>query len=190
MRFLAALAVAAVTAAAQSPAGSNLPIYGYRIVHVYPHDPKAFTQGLEFVDGVLYEGTGENGQSSIRKVKLDTGAVLQKRDVPAEYFGEGITVWHDELFELTWQSHIAFVYDRATFAPKRQFSYPGEGWGLTHDGVDLIMSDGTSELRVIDPATFVEKRRVLVAAGGVPLKNLNELEYVKGEVFANIWQTD
>ena len=105
--------------------------------------PKAFTQGLQYVDGVLYEGTGQNGQSSIRKVKLETGKVLQQRDVPAEHFGEGITVWKNDLIELTWQSHVAFVYDRATFEPKKQFTYPGEGWGLTHDGTSLIMSDGT-----------------------------------------------
>ncbi len=167
-----------------------LPTYGYQIQRVFPHDPKAFTQGLQFVDGFLYEGTGQNGQSSIRKVKLETGEVLQKRDVPAEHFGEGITVWKNELVELTWQSHVAFVYDRTTFQPKQRFSYPGEGWGLTHNGTDLIMSDGTHELRVLDPATFVEKRRISITAAGQPLRNLNELEFVKGEIFANVWQTD
>ena len=170
---------------------SNLLLYGYQIVHVYPHDPKAFTQGLQYVDGVLYEGTGQHGQSSIRRVKLETGEVLQKRDLPAEHFGEGITVWKNDLFELTWQTHVAFVYDRTTFQPKKQFSYPGEGWGLTHDGTNLIMSDGTSELRVLDPVTFVEKRRIKVtAAGDMPLNNLNELEFVKGEILANVWMTD
>jgi len=170
---------------------SNLLLYGYQIVHVYPHDPKAFTQGLQYVDGVLYEGTGQHGQSSIRRVKLETGEVLQKRDLPAEHFGEGITVWKNDLIELTWQTHVAFVYDRTTFQPKKQFSYPGEGWGLTHDGTNLIMSDGTSELRVLDPVTFVEKRRIKVtAAGDMPLNNLNELEFVKGEILANVWMTD
>jgi glutaminyl-peptide cyclotransferase len=168
----------------------NLPLYGYQIVHVYPHDPKAFTQGLQYLDGVLYEGTGQHGQSSIRRVKLETGEVLQKRDVPAEHFGEGITVWKNDLFELTWQTHVAFVYDRTTFQPKKQFSYPGEGWGLTHDGTNLIMSDGTSELRVLDPVTFVEKRRIQVTAAGAPLKNLNELEVMKNEILANVWMTD
>ena len=169
----------------------NLLLYGYQVVHVYPHDPKAFTQGLQYVDGVLYEGTGQHGQSSIRRVKLETGEVLQKRDLPAEHFGEGITVWKNDLIELTWQTHVAFVYDRTTFQPKKQFSYPGEGWGLTHDGTNLIMSDGTSELRVLDPVTFVEKRRIKVtAAGDAPLNNLNELEFVKGEIFANVWMTD
>jgi glutaminyl-peptide cyclotransferase len=169
---------------------ADVPVYGYQIVRSYPHDPKAFTQGLQYVDGVFYEGTGQNGQSSIRKVKIETGEVLQKRDVPAEHFGEGITVWKNDLIELTWQTHVAFVYDRATFEPKKRFSYPGEGWGLTHDGTDLIMSDGTSELRFLDPVTFTEKRRLKVTAGGSPLRNLNELEHVKGEIFANVWQTD
>jgi glutaminyl-peptide cyclotransferase len=171
-------------------AGANLPTYGYQIVHVYPHDPKAFTQGLQYVDGVLYEGTGQVGQSSIRKVELATGKVLQQRDVPPPHFGEGITVWKNDLIELTWQTHVALVYDRTTFEPKKQFTYPGEGWGLTQDATGLIMSDGTDELRILDPLTFAERRRIKVTAAGAPVRNLNELEYVKGEIFANIWQTD
>ena len=174
----------------QPPTGANVPVYGYQIVRVYPHDPKAFTQGLQYVDGVFYEGTGQVGQSSIRKVELETGKVLQQRDVPAPHFGEGITVWKNDLIELTWQTHVAFVYDRNTFEPKKQFKYPGEGWGLTHDGANLIMSDGTSDLRVLDPVTFVEKRRIKVTAAGAPLRELNEVEFVKGEIFANVWQTD
>jgi glutaminyl-peptide cyclotransferase len=169
---------------------ADLPQYTYTVVRTYPHDRDAFTQGLQYVDGVLYEGTGLNGRSTIRKVRLETGEVLQKRDVAEEYFGEGITIWKDELFELTWQSGVAFSYDRATFAPKRRFKYTGEGWGLTHDGQSLIMSDGTEYLRFLDPATFAERKRIRVLAGGSPLKNLNELEYVKGEVFANVWLTD
>jgi glutaminyl-peptide cyclotransferase len=168
--------------------GANLPNYGYQIVHVYPHDPKAFTQGLQYVDGVLYEGTGQVGQSSIRKVELATGKVLQQRDLPPPHFGEGITVWKNDLIELTWQTHVALVYDRATFEPKKQFTYPGEGWGLTQDATGLIMSDGTDELRILDPITFAERRDQ--SDRGAPLRNLNELEYVKGEIFANIWQTD
>ena len=168
----------------------NLPLAGYQIVRVYPHDPNAFTQGLQFVDGVLYEGTGLNGRSSIRRVKLETGEVLQKRDVPAQYFGEGITVWKTDLIELTWQSQVALVYDRDTFQQRRTFNYSGEGWGLTHDGVNLIMSDGTDYLRFLDPATFEVRRRARVMVGDAPLRNLNELEYVKGEVLANIWTTD
>jgi glutamine cyclotransferase len=175
-------------AAWQMPA--DVPLYGYQVHKVYPHDANAFTQGLQYVDGVLYEGTGLNGRSSIRRVKLETGEVLQKRDVPAQYFGEGITIWKNDLIELTWQSGVAFVYDRNTFQERARFGYAGEGWGLTHDGTNLIMSDGSDRLRVLDPATFVERHRIQVMAGGVPVRNLNELEYVKGEIFANVWTTD
>lgn len=170
--------------------GTAMPIFGYTIVHAYPHDREAFTQGLQVVDGAFYEGTGLNGRSSIRKVKIDTGEILQKHDVPAQYFGEGITVRGSELFQLTWQSGIALVYDKASFKEKRTFKYAGEGWGLTQDRSSLIMSDGSEYLRFIDPATFTERKRVRVMAAGQPLKNLNELEYVKGEIFANVWQTD
>jgi len=170
--------------------GPSLPVFGYTVVHTYPHDRDAFTQGLQFVDGVFYEGTGLNGRSSIRKVKVETGEVLQQRAVPAQYFGEGITVRGTELFQLTWQTGVGLVYDRQTFAPKRQFKYAGEGWGLTQDKSSLIMSDGTEFLRFLDPATLAEKSRLRVTAAGSALKNLNELEYVKGEVFANVWQTD
>lgn len=190
MRLLPPSIAAMLLLAPQAPSTATLPISTYRIVEVYPHDPTAFTQGLEYADGVLYEGTGLNGHSSIRKVALETGKVLQQRRVPAEYFGEGITIWRNDIIELTWQTHTAFVYDRNTFEPKKRFSYAGEGWGLTHDGTDLIMSDGTNQLRVLDPITFAEKRRITVSAVGVPLRNLNELEIVKGEILANIWQTD
>ncbi len=178
-----------VAVESQSPA-ANVPMFGYEVVPGYPHDPGAFTQGLQYLDGALYEGTGLNGRSSIRRVELETGKVQQKRDVSSQYFGEGITVWKNDLIELTWQSHVAFVYDRATFEPKKQFSYPGEGWGLTHDGTNLIMSDGSDELRVLDPVTFAERRRIRVTAAGAPLRNLNEVEWVKREILANVWQTD
>ena len=184
------MAIAATVLAGQAPVSGELPVYGYQVVHTYPHDSNAFTQGLEYVDGVLYEGTGLNGRSSIRKVKLETGEVLKRFDVAAQHFGEGITLWKSDLIELTWQSQIAFVYDKDTFVTKRQFTYPGEGWGLTHDGVNLIMSDGTDYLRILDPTTFQLRRRVRVMEGERPLRNLNELEYVKGEVLANIWTTD
>lgn len=177
-------------AAQPVPGAGSIPIYRYQVLRSYPHDAGAFTQGLQYVDGVFYEGTGLNGRSSIRKVKVETGEVLQKRMLPSEHFGEGITVWKSELIELTWQSHVAFVYDKATFEPKRTFSYAGEGWGLTHDGTNLIMSDGTAALRVLDPATFAERRRISVSAAGRPLERLNELEFVKNEVFANVWMTD
>jgi glutaminyl-peptide cyclotransferase len=187
---LIAMAIAATVLAGQAPVSGELPVYGYQVVHTYPHDSNAFTQGLQYVDGVLYEGTGLNGRSSIRKVKLETGEVLKRFDVAAQHFGEGITLWKSDLIELTWQSQIAFVYDKDTFVTKRQFTYPGEGWGLTHDGVNLIMSDGTDYLRILDPATFQLRRRVRVMDGERPLRNLNELEYVKGEVLANVWTTD
>ncbi|HKB14290.1 MAG TPA: glutaminyl-peptide cyclotransferase [Vicinamibacterales bacterium] len=185
-----ACALAALMLVRQAPAGGSLALYGYQVVRSYPHDHDAFTQGLQYVDGALYEGTGLNGRSSIRRVELETGKVLQRRDVPSQHFGEGITIFKADLIELTWQTHVAFVYDRKTFEPKKQFSYPGEGWGLTHDGTSLIMSDGSDELRYLDPITFAEKRRLKVTAEGAPLRNLNELEYVRGEIFANIWQTD
>jgi len=166
------------------------PRASYTVVRSYPHDHAAFTQGLEYMDGYFYEGTGLNGKSSIRKVKVETGEVVQRHDVSGEYFGEGITVWKSDLIELTWQSHVGFVYDRATFTQKRTFSYPGEGWGLTHDEATLIMSDGSAALRFLDPVTFAERRRVTVTDDGVPVTRLNELEYVKGEVYANVWQTN
>ena len=184
------LAAAAAQVPATPPASSRAPVYTYQIVRAYPHDTEAFTQGLEYLDGFLYEGTGWNGRSSIRKVKLETGDVVQRRAVGREHFGEGITIWKDDLFELTYTSQIAFVYDRRTFVPKKTFSYVGEGWGLTHDATSLIMSDGTSALRFLDPATFRERRRVTVTDGGVPVKSLNELEFVKGDIYANVWTTD
>jgi glutaminyl-peptide cyclotransferase len=177
-------------AAWQGGSAGKVPVFRYTVVRSYPHDRSAFTQGLQYVDGVFYEGTGLNGRSSIRKVKIDTGEVLQKRDVPAQHFGEGIALVKGEVFQLTWQSGLAFVYDAATLTPKRQHKYSGEGWGLTTDGTGLIMSDGTATLRFLDPATFTERRRVRVTAAGAPLSNLNELEAVRGEIFANVWQTD
>jgi glutaminyl-peptide cyclotransferase len=184
--------IALTSESAQSPLRSDAtaPVLGFSVQHTYPHDANAFTQGLEYVGGYLYESTGLNGRSSIRKVKLETGAVLRRREVSRDYFGEGITIWRSALIELTWQSQVAFVYDRDTFEPRRMFSYTGEGWGLTHDASNLIMSDGTADLRFLDPETFKERRRVTVTDGGRPVPRLNELEYVKGQVFANIWTTD
>jgi glutaminyl-peptide cyclotransferase len=157
---------------------------------VFPHDPEAFTQGLTYVDGVLYEGTGLNGRSSIRKVRLENGEVLQIQKIDSQYFGEGITVLGNRIFELTWQSGVGFIYDRAALSRAGTFTYRGEGWGLTHDGARLIMSDGTAYLRFLDKATQKETGRIQVRDGETPVANLNELEYVKGEVFANVWQTD
>jgi len=169
---------------------AKAPHASYSVVRVFPHDRAAFTQGFEYADGFFYEGTGLSGRSSIRKVAIETGQVVQRRDVDAEYFGEGITIWKSDLIELTWQSKVGFVYDRSTFAPKRTFSYPGEGWGLTHDDTALIMSDGSAALRFLDPVSFAERRRVTVTDGGMPIQRLNELEYVKGQIYANIWQTN
>jgi len=165
--------------------------YGYEVVHAYPHDPDAFTQGLLYMNGFLYEGTGLPGKSSIRKVKLETGEVLQRHDLPDPYFGEGIVNWKNRLLELTWQAQTGFIYDLATFAPKGEFKYPGEGWGLTQDGERIIMSDGTSELRFWDPETLKDTGRINVTDSyGRPVPNLNELEWVKSEIYANVWQTD
>jgi glutamine cyclotransferase len=168
----------------------GVPEYTYQVVHTYRHDPMAFTQGLVYTtNGVLYESTGMDDRSSIRKVKLETGEVLQKRDVPG-VFGEGIILWKDRLLELTWKHQFGFIYDLATFEPKGKFQYPGEGWGLTHDGKRIIMSDGTAELRFWDPETLKETGRVRVTDDGQPVDQLNELEYVKGEVWANVWNTE
>jgi glutamine cyclotransferase len=173
----------------QATAQAVAPVSKYRVVRVYPHDPDAFTQGLVYLDGFLYEGTGLNGRSSIRKVRLENGEVVQIQKVDSQYFGEGIAVKGDTIYELTWQSEIGFLYDRATFKRKGTFNYKGEGWGLTHDGQRLIMSDGTAFLRFLDPVSLKELSRIQVKDGTTPVGNLNELEYVKGEIFANVWQT-
>jgi glutamine cyclotransferase len=165
-------------------------IYGYKIVNTYPHDPNAYTQGLIYRDGFLYESTGLNGRSSLRKVKLESGEVVQQERVDARYFAEGLTEWNGRLIQLTWQTNIAFVYDRATFKLLNTFKYTGEGWGLTRDGARLILSDGSANLRFFDPVTFKETGRVTVTDGGTPVRDLNELEYVNKEVYANVWHSD
>jgi glutaminyl-peptide cyclotransferase len=191
----AAAVLAAVAASVMAPSAQSKPskaaVFGYQVVKVYPHDRQAFTQGLQYVDGFLYEGTGQHGQSGIRKVKLETGEVLQHQPLDSKYFGEGITVLGDSLFQLTWQSEIGFVYDRKTFKQVKTFTYPGEGWGLTHDGKRLIMSDGDARgaLRFFDPKTLKETGRLVVRDGGRPVDDLNELEYTRGEILANVWQT-
>jgi glutamine cyclotransferase len=190
LMMLPLLARGGLPASLQPPVGGSLPIARYAITKSYQHDRDAFTQGLQYVDGLLYEGTGLNGRSSIRKVQLETGTVLQRRELPQQYFGEGITLFKGTLYQLTWQSGLAFSYDAKTFKPSSTFKYRGEGWGLTHDGTQLIMSDGTDALRFLDPATFAERRRIKVTAAGKPVPQLNELEYVKGEIFANVWTTD
>jgi len=178
----------ALGAAAASQAA--IPAYEVEVVHTYPHDPTAFTEGLFYLHGFLYESTGLERHSSIRKVRLETGEVLQKLDVPPEYFGEGIVNWKSRLVSLTWKSQVGFVYDLATFKRQREFHYPGEGWALTQDGRQIIMSDGTSQLRFLNPQTLAETGRLTVTLDGKPLRNVNELEWVKGEIYANVWQTD
>jgi glutaminyl-peptide cyclotransferase len=175
---------------ANAQRAQRAPVSSYEVVRTYPHDPRAFTQGLVFVDGVLYEGTGLNGQSSIRKVKLENGEVLQVKKLEQQYFGEGIAVVGDSIVQLTWQGGTGFVYDRTTFERTRTFTYTGEGWGLTYDGTRLIMSDGTAVLRFLDPRTLKETGRLQVKEAGRPVAQLNELEVVKGEIFANVWQSD
>jgi glutamine cyclotransferase len=164
--------------------------YGYEVVHAYPHDPGAWTEGLVYKDGFLYEGTGLKGHSSLRKVELETGKVLQEVDLAAQYYGEGIAIYGQKIVQLTWQQHVGFVYDKNSFALLREFDYPTEGWGITYDGERLIMSDGTSTLHYLDPETFKEIGSVQVFDDSGLVVNLNELEYVNGEIYANVWLTD
>jgi glutamine cyclotransferase len=171
-------------------ATAEIPIYTYEVVNTYPHDPGAFTQGLVFLDGALLESTGLNGQSSLRKVDLKTGSVLKRVEVPAEYFAEGLAALDGKLFQLTWQNQKGFVYDLESFKLEKDFSYEGEGWGLTTDGHWLILSDGTDQIRFLDPATFEVKQTIHVLARGQAVNRLNELEYIKGEIFANVWGSD
>jgi glutamine cyclotransferase len=185
--FVSMLLVSVSGAAATQ---SETPVYTYRVVAKYPHDPNAFTQGLIYEDGFLYESTGLNGQSSVRKVRLETGEVLQKLDLPAAVFGEGLTERGNQLLVLTWTSNIGYVLDRAGFAVKGTFSYPGEGWGLTRSADTIFMSDGSSRIRLLDPESLRERGRIEVTDRGTPVVRLNELEWVKGEIYANVWQTD
>jgi glutamine cyclotransferase len=167
-----------------------VPVYGYRIVNVYPHDPEAFTQGLVFHDGILYEGTGLWGESTLRKVDLESGEILKLYSLPPQYFGEGITIYGDRVIQLTWREETGFVYDKDSFEWLETFTYTTEGWGLTHDGTRLIMSDGTATLYFWDPETFEETGRVQVYDDDGPVVRVNELEYIQGLVYANVWLTD
>ncbi len=172
-----------------TPLGT-VPVYTYKVVNTYPHDPNAFTQGLVFEDGVLYEGTGLYGNSTLRKVGLETGAILLIHKLPAQFFGEGVTIYGNKISQLTWRSNVGYVYDKESFALLQEFNYPTEGWGITHDGTHLIMSDGTSTLHFLDPETYEEVHRVEVLDRGSPVTRLNELECVQGIIYANVWQTD
>ncbi len=167
-----------------------VPVYTYKVINAYPHDRSAFTQGLVFEDGVLYEGTGLYGYSTLRRVKLETGEILQIRELPPQFFGEGLTIYGNKIIQLTWRSHIGFVYDKYSFKLLKKFNYPDEGWGITYDGKHLIMSDGTSTLHFLDPETFEEINQIEVSANKIPITRINELEYIQGEIYANIWQTE
>ena len=175
---------------ALSSAGAGIPEYSYTVVHTYPHDTAAFTEGLFYLNGFLYEGTGLEGRSSVRKVRLETGRVEQELKLPTPYFGEGVVAWKDRLIELTYTTQAGFVYDLATFTILRTFHYPGEGWSMTADSQRIIMDDGTPEIRFWNPESLTEIGRLRVTANRKPVENLNELEWVKGEIFANIWHSD
>jgi glutaminyl-peptide cyclotransferase len=166
------------------------PEFTYKIVHVYPHDRTSFTEGLEFHNGFLYETTGLEGQSVLRKEKVETGQVLQEIKIAPHLFGEGFTIFNHELFQLTYKTQLGFVYDLDTMKQKRTFIYNGEGWSLTNDGRQIYMDDGTAQIRVWDPTTLKEKRRITVHDGNGPVEMVNELEWVAGEIYANVWQTD
>ena len=187
---LAATAWLLVPTPAIVVAQNRAAVDGYRVVNVYPHDPDAYTQGLVYRDGFLFESTGLNGRSTLRKIRLETGDVVQQHRVDPQYFAEGLANWNGQLIQLTWKSGLGFVYDLTTFQRRKTFRYRGEGWGLTSDDTRLIMSDGSATLRFLDPATFQERGQVNVRDGNAAIRDLNELEYVRGEVYANVWHTD
>lgn len=187
LAVVAAWGLAATSAAGQQAAPV---LYGYEVLATYPHDPGAFTQGLVYHEGVLFESTGLRGESTLREVRLETGEVVRQRALARQYFAEGLALWEDRLVQLTWTAELGFVWDLMSFEAVRTFGYTGEGWGLTHDGRRLILSDGTEWLRFFDPATLAETGRVRVTDGGRGVRNLNELEFIDGVVYANVWQTD
>lgn len=188
--MLIKISFAALALAVATLAQAAVPVYGYTVKQTFPHDPQAFTEGLFYQDGVMYESTGLNGRSSIRKVELETGKVLQSREIPSTYFGEGIAPFGKRLISLTWQNQVGFIFDLETLQPQSRFGYEGEGWALTSDGERLYMSDGTPYIRVLDPETLKVTRRIRVTADGTPVTQINELEWVEGQIYANIWQTD
>lgn len=189
LRSLSGVLLAAALAVGTHACAASAPVGGYAVVKAYPHDANAFTEGLFYRDGFMFESTGLKDRSFIRKWNLETGFSEQERLLDSRYFGEGIVDWGKRLYELTWTDEIGFVYDIDTFEKVGEFSYPGEGWALTRDDKRLIMSDGTSFIRFLDPETLKETGRIEVTDHGVPVRNLNELEYVKGELLANVWQT-
>ena len=194
--FAAVLACSGPSTAMQAERGGeesaadSPPVYTYQVVNTWPHDDEAYTQGLVFHDGQLFESTGLRGESTLRRVELKTGKVKKKVEIAREHFAEGLTIFRDKIFQLTWQSKKGFVYDLKKFKHEGEFTYEGEGWGLTNDGHSLIMSDGTYRIRFLDPASFQVQRTISVFDQGQPLTQLNELEYVNGEIYANVWKTD
>jgi len=184
------LARSPAVTAGRVTAGQTIPVFTAKVVKTYPHDAHAFTQGLEYHEGFLYESTGERGQSSVRKVNLETGRVVEKVDLSAEYFGEGLTIFRGKIYQLTWLSAKGFVYDLRSLAKVGEFSFYGEGWGLAHDEADLIMSDGTNTLRYLEPEKFTVVRTLPVYAGGEAVTNLNELEVIGGDIYANVWHAN
>jgi glutamine cyclotransferase len=188
MALLAGVPLACVEMPGNAP--GKIPSCSYRVVNSFPHDPEAFTQGFAFEDGCFYEGTGLRGRSSLRRVVPETGVVAQLAPLEGDYFGEGIALVGDRIIQLTWRSQIGFVYDKQTFERIGQFTYPTEGWGLTYDGQRLIMSDGSSRLYFLDPETFERIGQLQVTGPRGPVNRLNELEYIDGEIYANIWRTD
>lgn len=187
---IVALLPATLSVSAPGPAPVPVPVAGFQVVASYPHDPSAFTQGLVYEDGELFEGTGQYGRSSLRQVDLQTGAVQRQVNLPARIFGEGITVWAGEIVQLTWRAQLGLRYDRDSFTRIGDFPLPGQGWGITHDNEHWIVSDGTDVLRFLNPATQQEVRRVQVHDGPRSLERLNELEFIEGEIWANIWHED
>jgi len=185
--------LSAFTSCRQDELGASFqepPVDTFEVINTYPHDPTAFTQGLVFDGGALYESTGLNGVSSLRQVELQTGKVLQKVNVPSQYFAEGLAIFQGRIFQLTWLAHKGFIYDLASFQQQGEFTYDGEGWGLTQDGRSLILSDGTNRIRFLDPRDFKLQRAISVYDHDRPLAELNELEYIKGEIYANVWHSD
>jgi glutamine cyclotransferase len=187
--ILATLFLCAGTGTA-APPDATAPAMGYAVVAEYPHSTSSFTEGFFYLDGLFYEGTGMPSHSQLLAIQPETGKVVRSFDLPSQYFGEGIVDWGDKIYEWTWTSHIGFIYDRATFKPVGHFEYAGEGWGMTHTSTELVTSDGTATLRFRNPATFEETRNIIVRDGETPISQLNELEWVHGSIYANLWHSD
>lgn len=189
--FFVAFLVAILITGCSDSKNSEAPVfYTYKVVKTYPHDPNAFTQGLAFEKGLLYESTGLNRRSTLRKVELETGRILQMHKLPTQFFAEGITIYNDRIIQLTYRSNVGFIYNKDSFELLQKFNYPAEGWGITYDGKRLIMSDGTSTLYFFDPETLKQTGSIKVHDKDISVGGLNELEYVKGQIFANIWPTE